>query len=474
MPPQSVSRVSALSAALSAALVRANAALRRHPRRVTTGLLSVLAGTAVTAFGIAPLAPDAADLPQRLVSEEVSITATSEFAAQIDALASHTLQLTRSDNTRSSDTADSLLRRLGVNDADAARFLRTDRDARRLIDGRAGKMVQVRSQDDGRLIELVARFPAPEGVQSPTHAQTLFTRLTISVAGGAFSSRLELAPLVAQVRMGGGTIRNTLFAATDEARLPDAIASQLIDIFSTEIDFHRQLRKGDTFSVVYEGLTADDLPITWNDATGRVLSAEFVNNGRSSQATWFKDATGKGAYFGFDGQSKRRAFLASPMTFSRVSSSFAMRMHPILQTWRAHNGVDYGAPTGTPVRAVGDGMVEQAGWHNGYGNVVSLLHGNGRSTLYAHLSKIDVKKGQHIEQGQQVGLVGATGWATGPHLHFEFRVDGQFQDPLRIARAADTVTVDAASRPRFAKLASSARVQLVAAQATVGYRGDAE
>ena len=436
------------------ALRRAQSALRRHPRRLMGAVLALLAGTAITAFGIAPLAPDAADIPRHLVSEPVTIDG---LAAQIEDLARHTLELSRSDLSRASDTADSLLRRLGVSDPEAAAFLRSDRDARRLIEGRAGKMVQARASDDGRLVELVARYAAPETANNsatPT-PPSLFTRLTVRRAAadlggasfrGAFVSKIELAALQPQQLMGGGTIRSSLFAATDEARLPDAIASQLVDIFSTEIDFHRQLRKGDSFSIVYEALTADGLAINWADSTGRIVSAEFVNNGRVAQALWFKDATGKGAYFGFDGQSKRRSFLASPMAFSRVTSSFAMRIHPIQQTWRAHNGVDYGAPSGTPVRTVGDGVVEQAGWQSGYGNVVSVSHGNERSTVYAHLSKVEVHKGDRVEQGQRVGLVGATGWATGPHLHFEFRVNGQFQDPLTIAHAAEAVVVDPASR----------------------------
>ena len=440
-------------------------------------VLGLLAGTAITAFGIAPLAPDAADMPRRIVSESVAIDG---LAAQIDELARHTLELNRSDLSRASDTADSLLRRLGVSDPEAAAFLRSDRDGRRLIEGRAGKMVQARTSDDGRLIELVARYAAPEtaGSSATNTPPSLFTRLTIRRAAtdlsGAFVSKIELAPLQAQRRMGGGTIRSSLFAATDEARLPDAIASQLVDIFSTDIDFHRQLRKGDSFSIEYEALTADGLAIHWADSTGRILTAEFNNNGRVAHAMWFKDATGKGAYFGFDGQSKRRGFLASPMAFSRITSSFAMRLHPILQSWRAHNGVDYGAPQGTPVRTVGDGVVEQAGWQNGYGNVVSINHGKERSTVYAHLSKVEVRKGDRVEQGQRVGLVGATGWATGPHLHFEFRVDGAFQDPLKIARAAEPAVVDAASRLRFAQAASAARAQLVSALPLVGYRGDAE
>ena len=211
----------------------------------------------------------------------------------------------------------------------------------------------------------------------------------------------------------------------------------MAEIFAADIDFHHELRKGDTFSVVYEALTADGEPVTWAVPTGRVLSAEFVNNGKAHHALWYADASGRGAYFGFDGQSKRRTFLASPMEFSRVTSGFAMRIHPILQTLRAHRGVDYGAPYGTAVRSVADGVVEFAGWQNGYGNVIRVQHGKERSTLYAHLSRIDVRKGEAIEQGQRIGAVGATGWATGPHLHFEFQIDGRHVDPLSIAKASD-------------------------------------
>jgi murein DD-endopeptidase MepM/ murein hydrolase activator NlpD len=247
----------------------------------------------------------------------------------------------------------------------------------------------------------------------------------------------------------------------------------MVEMFSTEIDFHRELRKGDSFTVIYEALTADGEPITWasgNEMTGRVLAAEFVNNGRTHSALWFADptASGKGAYFGLDGQSKRRAFLGSPLAFSRVTSSFAMRFHPILQTMRAHLGVDYGAPSGTPVRSVGDGVVEMAGWQNGYGNLVQVRHSNDRTTIYAHLSRIDVKKGQRIEQGSQLGAVGATGWATGPHLHFEFKVRGQQQNPLAMAKASEALTIGSAAKPQFARLAQQARTQLQAAASMAG------
>ena len=191
-----------------------------------------------------------------------------------------------------------------------------------------------------------------------------------------------------------------------------------------------------------------------------MLAAEFVSGGRAHHAIWFAGADGRGGYFGLDGSSRRKTFLASPMEFSRVTSGFASRFHPILQNWRQHKGVDYSAPIGTAVRSVGDGVVDFAGHQNGYGNVVEVKHSNQRSTVYAHLSRMDVRLGQRVEQGQRIGAVGATGWATGPHLHFEFRVAGQHQDPLLIAKAAETVALDNASRSRFAALAQTVQVKL--------------
>ena len=455
-------------AKVKAQLQRAQAAAHRHPRRVAAAVLSLLGGFALTAFGIAPLAPDAAALPQRLVTEELQVKG---LEAQLDQLSLHTLELNRHDLTRKGDTADTLLRRLGVRDPSAAAFLRQDPDARRLLDGRSGKMVQVRSMADGSLLELVARFPALDSARQSTH----FTRLTVSREQGQFRALMESAALKPQTRLGSGTITSSLWAAADEARLPDAVATQLIDIFSGDIDFYRQLQKGDAFSVVFEALTADDQVISWNEGTGRVLAAEFVNAGKSLKALWYQEnAHTKGAYFSIDGSSRRRPFLASPLEFSRITSGFAMRLHPILNTWRAHNGVDYSAPSGTAVRSVGDGVVEIAGRQNGYGNVVKLQHANGNSTLYAHLSRIDVRQGQRIEQGQRIGAVGATGWATGPHLHFEFRVNGQFQDPLKLARSGQRATQNVASDPRFQQQASLVRRELDAAESMTRFRGTAE
>ena len=442
---------------LAAATAHTGRFVSAHPRSLSAAVMLALAGFGVTAFGISPLAFDPANLPQRLVTETVT---PSDIQSQLDALAEHELQLYRTDLTRSTDTADSLLKRLNVSDADAALFLRNDPVARQLLSGRGGKMVRVQTDESGKLTELVARYAPANSAQLGTH----FTRLRVERAGGTLSASVTTAPLAAQVRMGSGTIRSSMFAATDEARIPDSIATQLTEVFATDVDFHRQLRKGDTFSVVYEALTADGEPITWGASNaGRVLAAEFVNNGRNYSAVWFKDAQNKGAYYGLDGKSKKHAFLASPLEFSRVTSGFAMRMHPILNTWKQHKGVDYGAPTGTPIRAVGDGTVEFAGWQNGYGNVVEVKHSAQRSTVYAHMSRINVKRGAHVEQGQNLGAVGMTGWATGPHLHFEVKVGGVQEDPMIMARSAETVELSAAAKTQFLQLAQSMKGQLDAA-----------
>lgn len=435
----------------------------RHPRALTTTVVGMLSGFAITAFGIAPLAPNAADLPQRTIAETVQ--PAGDMDAQLAKLAAFQLTLSRNDLTRSSDTADSLLKRMGAFDPAVATFLRTDAVARRVLQGRAGKMIQISADPSGRVEQFVARFPAEKSEQQATH----FSRLTISRDTAGLNARIEAVPLQTQTRLGSGTIRTSLFAATDEARIPDAIASQMADMFSGDIDFHRELRKGDRFSVVYETMTADGEPLSWDSAGARVLAGEFVNNGRNYQSIWFKDTvSGKGSFYGFDGTSKRRAFLASPMEFSRITSGFAMRFHPILQSWRRHLGVDYGAPTGTAVRTVGEGVVEFAGWQNGFGNVIHVRHSGDRTTVYAHLSRIEVKKGQRIDQGQRIGAVGSTGWATGPHLHFEFRVHGAHQDPRVIARASEAITLPNYAKAQFNQTVSALKAQLDVAQTIDG------
>ena len=420
---------------------------QQHPKRILAGVAALLMVGAGGSYAVATLGPDAAALPTRQVIETVQ---PLPFA--VTDMAPQALRLYRSEITRSNDTAESLLRRLGVSDSIAAAFIRNNPQARQALLGKAGRLVSAEADEQHQLLSLSARWARDDASE--------FQRLVVARADTGFSARLESGKLTASSRMAGGVIQSSLFAATDDAKIPDSVATQLADIFAGDIDFHRALRKGDRFSVVYETLEADGEPMR----AGRVLSAEFVNNGKAFQAVWFQEpGAPRGDYYNMNGQSLRRAYLASPLAFSRVTSGFKMRFHPILQTWRAHLGVDYAAPTGTPVRSVGDGVVESAGFQNGFGNVVILKHRNGHSTVYAHLSRIDVRKGQSVTQGQTLGGVGATGWATGPHLHFEFRVNGQHQDPMAMARQSESIPVSAAARPQFQRNASNAQMELAAA-----------
>ena len=436
------------------ALARAEAFAGKHPRALTGTVLGALGLFAVTAFGIAPLAPDARNIPQRVVTQDVAHDALD---TQLSALADFHVGLVRNGQTRANDTADSLLRRLGAFDAQAAKFLRSDALARTVLQGHGGKLVELTADADGTVQSMVVRYPSDD----PTQQSKQFQRLSITRSAAGFGAKLEQVPLQTEIRLGSGLIRSSLFAATDEARIPDAVASQLADIFSADIDFHHELRAGDRFSLVYQTLTADGEPVSWDGANGRIVAAEFVNKGRSHSAVWYQDEhTGKGDYFGFDGSSRRTAFLASPVPFSRVTSSFSMRFHPILQQWKRHLGTDFGAPMGTPVRTVGDGVVDFAGQQNGYGNVIFVRHAGDRLTVYAHLSRILVKKGQHVDQGDKIGNVGMTGWATGPHLHFEFRVHGVHQDPTTLAKAAETIKLPATARARFEQTVAALRPEL--------------
>jgi len=400
------------------------------------------------AFAVAGLSTLEQPVQIKQLVEAVSTLATD---GQIQSLSASDMRMYRSDTSRSNDTADSLLKRLGLSDKAAADFLRSNPLVRENLLGRPGRMLNAEADEDQHLLKLTVRWT--------TESNAEFQRLVIEKTEQGFSAVRDSAPLKASVRLSGGLIQSSLFAATDDARIPDSIAMQVAEIFAGDIDFHRSLRKGDRFTVSYESLEADGEVLK----PGRVLSAEFVNKGKSFQAMWFQEAADKpGGYYSLDGQSLRRVYLASPLAFSRVTSGFKMRFHPILQEWRAHLGLDYAAPQGTPVRNVGMGVVESAGNKGGYGNAVVVKHNNGHSTVYAHLSKVLVKRGQSVAQGQTIGLVGATGWATGPHLHFEFRVNGRHQDPMQLARQSETIPVPAHARERFNLQAKEVAQQLTA------------
>lgn len=354
----------------------------------------------------------------------------------------------REERFQRGDTISALLERLEVDDRQAERMLgsREAISPFRLL--RPGTTVQARTTEDGSLLSLW--FIGGRD-------QLIF----IEGVGDGFSSSEKPVELARQVQMKSGEIRSSLFAATDAAGLSDSVATQFADIFAGEVDFHRDLRRGDKFTVVYETFEHLGRPVK----SGRVLAAEFINQKKSYRAVWFQDVEGQGGYFTPDGKNLRKAFLRSPLEFSRITSGFAMRFHPILQQWRAHKGIDYGAPTGTRVKATGDGVVEFIGRQGGYGNMVVVRHGGGIQTTYGHLSGFakGIRKGTRIGQGELVGYVGQTGWATGPHLHYEFRANNQQRNPLTIAfPAAQPVAPERMAAFRAVAQPLAARLDLLA------------
>ncbi len=429
---------------------------RTYPKQITAAIAALLLSAGGGAFAVASLGPDAAKLPVKQVFEAVT---PLSFAEQTKALDSHSFTLYRTEITRSSDTAEALLQRLGITDTSAAVFVRANPEARTALLSRPGRTVTAEATQENALQKLSARW-IPDGDGG-------FKRLVIEKTPAGFTARTETDALAPGTRLASGIVRTSLFAATDDAGIPDSVSGQLADIFSGDVDF-RSLRKGDRFAVVYETFDADGQTLR----NGRVLSAEFESNGQLHQALWYQESGQKGGYYRPNGDSLRRAYLSSPVEFSRVSSGFAMRLHPILNTWRQHHGIDFAAPTGTPVRAVGDGMVEFAGTQNGYGNIVILKHRSNQETAYAHLSRIDVKVGQSVTQSQTLGAVGSTGWATGPHLHFEFRVNGDYQDPSTIAQQGGGAPITASSRRAFERLALATQTELSAAFSVVQASAD--
>ena len=349
------------------------------------------------------------------------------------------------------DTVARLLERLGVDDPAAAAFLRGDKASQALFRQLSpGRNITARTGPRGELHSLV--FPLNGGKDRA---------LVVERQGKGFASTEQALAFETQVVMRTAEIRYSLFGATDSAGIPDAVATQLADIFGGDIDFHRDLRRGDRLAVIYESVNYLGRPVR----SGRILAAEFVNNGKSYRAAWFADPAGgedSSGYYTADGKNIRKAFLRSPLEFSRITSGFSSsRFHPILQKWRAHRGIDYGAPTGTRVKATGNGTVEYVGTQGGYGKVVILRHQGRYTTLYGHLSGFaaGLRKGSRVAQGDVIGFVGATGLASGPHLHYEFRVGDVHQNPLAVAlpsapplRAEQLPSFRVQTAPRLARL----------------------
>lgn len=435
----------ALLGKADALFTRFGLSIHKHPQRLATAVAAVLLSMGGGAFALVSLDDNSKDVVVREIIESIP---TQAIAAPSTTSVVPALTLFRTTTTRSNDTADLLLKRLGVFDAAAANYLRRSIDTQQVLLGRAGRVITAEAGAHNELLKLTARWVNKDDDQN-------FQRLVVQKDAVGFTARTETAPLVLTHRLTSGVITSSLFAATDDAAVPDNVAVQIAELFATEIDF-RRLRKGDRFNVVYETLQADDETLR----AGRVLSAEFVNAGKVHQAMWFQEPSSKGQYYSLDGNSLRKAFLTSPLEFTRVSSGYGMRVHPISHDKRAHKGIDYAAPIGTPIRTVGDGVVVSAAVQRGYGNLIEIMHRNGKSTVYAHLSKMNVHKGQKVEQGDVIGAVGTTGFSTGPHLHFEFRVDGEHQDPLTIANEGGTQSVTAAAKPLFDRASALMRREL--------------
>jgi murein DD-endopeptidase MepM/ murein hydrolase activator NlpD len=342
----------------------------------------------------------------------------------------------REEQFQRGDTLAVFLERLGLDDPKLAR-------QRSLRELRPGTYVSAEVDGDGDLISL-AWLSGRD------------TLVRVAPEGDGYARSESRAPLVARAVMGSAVIQSSLFAASDAAGVPDAIAMQLAEVFGGDIDFYRDLRKGDRFSVVYELYYLGGRAVR----SGRVLAAEFVNQGRSYRAVGY----GSG-YYTPEGRNMRKTILRSPLELSRVTSGFGMRVHPIARTWTAHKGTDYAAAAGTRVRAVGDGVVDFVGERGGYGKVVVLRHQGQYKSLYAHLSRFPagLRRGQRVAQNDTIGFVGQTGWATGPHLHYEFQVSGQPRNPRTLAMPSGLPVPEPQMADFLAQAATlGARLDLVA------------
>ncbi len=392
------------------------AKLRATPKtRILTAAAIGMSLIAFGAAGVAPYAPDASDLPVTVKVEELGLP---DLASQVDGRRAAPDRFVAEERIRAGDNLASLLDRLGVADREAAAFIRSDAQARALTNLRAGQRIQAVVDAEGKLLSASTLIADQQAER----------RLVIERAAAGFIAKKEPAPLERHIEMRSGEIRSSLFAATDAAQVPDPVAMQIVEIFSSDIDFASDLRRGDRFEVIYETF--------WQGGewvrSGRVLGASFKNDGKTHQAIWFGGE--HGGYYDPEGKSLKKAFLKSPLQFSRVTSGFAMRVHPISGMWKQHKGIDFAAPIGTPIRATGDGHVDFAGGQGGYGNVVVIQHGGSYSTAYAHMSRIapGIRKGARVSQGDVIGYVGTSGWSTGPHLHYEFRVNNDARDPNSI------------------------------------------
>jgi murein DD-endopeptidase MepM/ murein hydrolase activator NlpD len=396
---------------------------------IIAALLALACGSAATALSLAPAGHTTTSTlavkPSSKIeaSEPITLTSATESFGSALPMPSRFMQTER---IRRGETLASLLSRLGANDQEFMAFVKKDSVAKRIMQLQTGRMVQAEIDEQGRVLKFNYRLAPTQA--KPGALTIVATKVAIVRHDDKLVATQTNINIEKRIETRSAEVQSTFFAATDAAGIPDSIVIRLADILGTEVDFQRDIRKGDKLRVVYEALTEEgglDAPIA-----GRILAVELTTRGKKHEAVWF-DKTRE--YFNFGGRSLNKAFLRNPLEFTRVSSGFTdSRLHPVFKDWRAHKGVDFSAPMGTKVKASGSGVVDFVGRQGGYGNVVIIKHQNKITTLYAHLNAFEdgIRVGQKINQGDVLGEVGRTGWATGAHLHYEFRIDGAPTDPL--------------------------------------------
>lgn len=392
---------------------------QRH-RHITRSLLFAAGGLFLTAAALAvvkPAAPPEPIFQARQTLDLPPMGSSQQTPAPYVA----------STRIRRGDTVSDLLHRLGVNEDGLLTFLTHEKDARSIYKLYPGRTVQAALDAQGNLVWLRYAHTPGSSVKSGVESAWLEIRPD---AQGKFTAQERTVAAAQETRVAEGEITSSLFGAADQAQVPDAITMEMVDILGSRIDFLKDLRKGDRFRIVYDAYMHDGEEV----GAGRIRALEFINKDKTYSAVWFQNTQGQGGYYDFSGASLKGAFLRTAIKFTRISSRFGMRMHPIHKKWTGHKGVDYAAQSGTPIHATADGTVEFIGRQNGYGNVIILKNFGKYSTLYAHQSRFakGLKKGDRIQQGQLIGYVGQTGWATGPHLHYEFRINNQPVDPLAV------------------------------------------
>lgn len=347
---------------------------------------------------------------------------------------------------RSGDSLAAIFSRLGLSPRELHDLMASSKETARLRQIMPGQGLRFLIDSDSSLRQLV-------------YAVSPLESLFVVRTGDTFHASLEQRETEIRAAYAHGVIDSSLFLAGQRSGLSDNLIMELAAIFGWDVDFALDIREGDEFSVIFEEHFLDGEKLH----DGAILGAEFVNQGRRYQAVRYVDPDGRADYFAPDGMSMRKAFLRTPVEFSRISSRFGKRKHPVLNKFRAHKGVDYAAPRGTPIKAAGDGKVIFAGTKGGYGRTAIIQHGGRYSTLYAHMSKFagGVRSGRHVRQGQTIGYVGSSGLATGPHLHYEFRVNGVHRNPLTV-KLPEAAPISAALKSDFLDHADRLARQLAA------------